>query len=485
LVKRAYAEAITPLSYRLETSGRAPYGEYKGREVEFMTDVLGWTPWGKEDSPTGGDGQREWIRALLDDHFLAVAGCNGSGKSTLAAALALMFVETRAFSKVITMAPKWEQVTKLIWAKLRAMHAESKQPLHGSPLTYQWELEPEWGARGFSTDSEIRAQGIHTHTTMDGEEGDLLAIFDEASGIAPFAFNAMRGWLTKGNCYILLIGNTNEPQGPFYEAFEPDSVYKTFKCSAFDCPDWIVSPEWIEMMKQECDGEDDPQWQIRVLAEFPSSGGTRQLFPRSILRGALEGTPAMHSDLHVGVDVARHGHDKNVVTLTQGDVVKRVESWSTPDLMETAKNLIMLLTEWGIEKHQAKNVHIDLGMGAGVIDRLAEAGWGVDSVGFGSKPRGEHKRVCGRMKFRNRKAELHWAARRMLQTHQALIPEEFTMTWRQLQWLEYDFTAGTDLLQVEPKNTLAKRGITESPDFADSWILTFSRTRSGGGVFWV
>ena len=62
----------------------------------------------------------------------------------------------------------------------------------------------------------------------------------------------------------------------------------------------------------------------------------------------------------------------------------------------------------------------------------------------------------------------------------ASIPREFAKTWQQLQWIEYDYREGTDRVYILPKKDLP-----ESPDFADSWVLSLSRAMSGSSVLFL
>jgi hypothetical protein len=62
------------------------------------------------------------------------------------------------------------------------------------------------------------------------------------------------------------------------------------------------------------------------------------------------------------------------------------------------------------------NVHVEVtGLGAGVVDRLRQLNVEVDPVDPGGAPQGEWTHVVGRnIKFQNRRSELYWAARRLL-----------------------------------------------------------------------
>lgn len=489
MIANCWSEARRNLS--IATQGRGPevpFPDYREDPNGFLRDIIGFKPWTADDARatgrSGKTGQDEWNDALVRDRRVAIVAANGTGKTHDAAGLALWFMLTRRNAQVITVAPKWDQVVNLLWGKLRTMFFESRTKLPGEPMKSQWELAPSWIARGFSTDEETRAQGIHTHTSLDGEEGDLLVIVDEAAGVAEYIYNALRGWSTRGNVYILLIGNANVAEGSFYRACSSPS-WTTFQVSAFDCPAWLITDEWIESMRED-PGEGTPQWQIRVEGQFSEKGGEYQFFPAWLLRQCDERAPiATDDEKHIGVDLADTGGDRCVATLTTGGIVQAVEAWNTDELMDSVANITALAESWGVTRDQAHRIHIDKGgLGAGVCSRLRQIGWPIDPVDYGAAPRGEWASVIGDAKFRNRKAELHWAARQLMVQGKLWVPPKFAVTRRQLGWLRWRFVEGSETLQVEPKKDLAKRGIQGSPDYADSFLLSLSRKRAAGKLAW-
>lgn len=463
-----------------------------------MRDVIGWEPWSAADSPTGAAGQREVIEALDETRSVVWLTGNGSGKTTACAALVCYFMSTRPCI-VLTCAPTWKQVSKQVWPKVRSFHAQSTKPMPGKPDTFKWDLGPEWWAHGFSTDNEANFMGFHAATDKMGEAQDLFVIVDEAGGMQEYAYNAIRGFSTKGNVYVMYAGNGNCSDGTFRQILEADdpAPFARFLLSAYDCPNGengtptLIDPQWIKDRERELANGliTQDQFDIRVGGKLRASGSSLQLITHQMLNDAAECKPGENDEKHIGVDVSRHGHDLNVVTLTEGGIVKAVESWeerSDQMLVAVAKKVMMLAESWGVPRNLAHRIHIDIGMGAGVADRMREAAWIVDLVDFGSKAVGDWGGVVGRsQKFRNRKTELFWVGRVLLQRRLQCIPRKFRETWRQLQWMDYDFEERSDVLYVLPKKTLRKQrpeeDIKVSPDFADSWILSLSRATSGHG----
>lgn len=431
-----------------------------------MREVRGFSPWSK---------QADMARALVDDRRVLAYTCNGAGKSTLLAELVLWFMSTRYNARVIMTAGVGAQV-QMLWRKIRGAHSTSRKPLPGEPLAQSWSISPEWFCVGTSAEYEETMQGYHSWTDSPdepqrpGDPGGLLAVMDEASGIQPFAFNAMRGYMTTQNTYWIVMGNPNAAGTPFHEA-STKGDWTRFQVSAFDVPENILSRDWIAQ-QQAFFGEDSPQYQVRVLGQFPDAGGDFQLVPLWMLEASADSYPE-EGGLHLGLDVARGGSDLNVAVVTSGNRVVACKSWHESDLMRTVRNVEELAAQYNVP---GDHLHIDVtGIGAGVVDRLREKGFGVDAVDFGGKPLDDYQWLLG-SDFRavNRKAELHWAGRNLLQKQLASIPEEYQSTiWKQLQWPSYSINE-RGAVAIEAKERLRTR-YGESPDFADAWIISLSR----------
>ena len=228
-------------------------------------------------------------------------------------------------------------------------------------------------------------------------------------------------------------------------------------------------------------GEDSPQYFVRVLGKFPPRGGDYQLVPEWLLEETADTQPEIERGRHLGLDVARSGSDYTVSCITVDGRVESLRSWQSDDLMYTAKRAIQLAREWNVD---AKNVHVDLdGLGAGVVDRMREDGWGVDAVDFGGGPRNDWNWLIGNdMKILNRRAELHWVGRMALMNGHLAVPREWRSTlWRQLGWTNYEYNE-KGYLKMESKDKVrARHG--NSPDHADAFLISLSRANSGPKIF--
>ena len=436
-----------------------------------MREVRGFEPWEK---------QRQMADALVDSRRVLAYTCNGAGKTTFMAEVVVWFMATRKNARVITTAGVGAQVRHL-WRKIRGAHEASKRDLPGEPGVLQWEMGAEWFAIGVATDTEETMQGYHSWTSspdrpqMPGDDGGLLACIDEASGVKPFVFNAMRGYMTTENTYWLVAGNPNKPGTEFHEASLRGN-WTRFQISAFDVPPHIVSRDWIEDQRAYW-GEDSPQWQVRVLGQFPAEGGDFLVFPISYFEAVEDVNPQSEDGKHMGVDVARGNGDRNTIVIADDCKVVHAEGFHTKDLMLVVSKVEALAKRFSVP---AESIHVDvIGLGAGVVDRLRQKGKYVDGVDFGSQPLGDWPTLVGRQaKMLNRRAELYWVARMALNEEMASVPVDFRRTiWQECNLIQFQ-VLDNGKIKIEPKDKIRSRYEGQSPDFADAWVLGFSRARN-------
>lgn len=471
MIRKSWEEAKSRRSTSLLGPSAAPFSEYRFDPVGFFEDVLAVDPWEK---------QRLMARAAVERQRVLAYTCNGAGKSTWLSWMVLWFMSTRRDARVITTAGVGAQV-RALWRKIRGYHTASRRPLPGTPMTTQWELAPEWFALGFSTDAEESMQGYHSVGTdhEPGSDGGLLAVIDEASGVEPWVFNAMRGYMTTENCYWLVMGNPNKAGTEFHNA-SLRGDWERFQISAFDVPEHIISRSWIEEQRTYW-GEDSPQWTVRILGQFPDVGGDFLVFPLSYFDAVAELAPSNEDGMHLGVDVARGNADRCTFVVTSDCKVIHAEAFHTRDTMRVVKHVEVLCSKFGVP-HQ--NVHIDvIGIGSGVVDRLREKGKMVDAVDFGAKPLIDWPDLVGRdVKVLNRRAELYWIARQALNEERASVPEDYRDTiWKESNLIQYEVT-DSGKVKIEPKDRIRARYDGNSPDYADAWVMTFSRARNRARV---
>jgi hypothetical protein len=475
LISSSWAKARKSVTSRLETNRPAPFERYRHDPEGFADNVLGGLSWWEK--------QREIARDLVEHQRVLAHTCNNAGKSTFASDLIVWFMMTRRNARVITTAGHGAQV-KNLWRKVRHAYQGSRKSLpEPAPNSSEWNIEPEWFAIGRTSDEEATLQGYHSMNCHPdgreegpGDDGGLLAVIDEASGCRPYVFNAMRGYMTSNNCYWLILGNPNDPEGEFAEMARRPGRFKVHSIDAHDVP--FIPQEWIDDQIAYF-GPDSPQVQIRVHGQFPKTGGDYAVFPTSFFEAAADLHPRPHDEAggkHIGADIARGQNDRNCFCLVdEGRVVDIVNfhEHGKGAIMRIAERLADFAVEHGVPWG---NVHVDvIGLGAGVVDALCNADMMVDGVDFGANPFGDWDWLIGsNIKPLNRRAELYWAARMALQEGHASVGEEFRqLLWHEANKIQY-------AIRPDGKTKIeAKEGIKlrtgRSPDITDAWVLSHSR----------
>lgn len=483
-VKESLRQVLSQKAGKLGLTSRAPYAQYQGRPVDFIREVLGQEPWEK---------QQTIAKDLDEKHFVTVASCNGAGKTIIAAWMALYFMNCFQNCTCVLMAPGHIQVKKF-WRNMREAFWTSRLPLGGEMQTEKYEFDSMWYTYGIASDKEERYQGDHAPPG-----GILVVIMDEASGVKPFVFNAVQGYLTSKNSYVFLIGNPNNSEGGFYDSFnKTGDKWVKHTITAFEVPEEIngnpvMDKSWIEECRRIW-GEDSPQWEVRVLGRFPKTGGDYQLIPRWVLEYAKDAVPDTHHfnviGKHVGVDLSRGANDNNVMCLTDNGILAGTHTWTSRDAMQTAERIVTLAKDWGVPDG---NLHMEAdGVGGPIIDRVRQLGMTVDEVRSAGPAMYDWRDITGNTTFSSRKAELAFVGSLALKHDPPLqsIPElpEYAQYWKELQRINYDDGMDKEKthgkVKMEDKRKLVQRtGV--SPDHADAWFLSLSRMGSGTRVWFI
>lgn len=435
--------------------------------------------------------QAEILKSVRDNMRTAVRSCHGIGKTFTAAMCILWFLYTHPKAIVLSTAPTWRQVEKLIWKEIRSAYRESVIPLGGNLLPKTPELHlihDEWYAAGLSTNEPDRFQGFH--------EEHILVIVDEAAGVNLEIYEAIEGILTSSGARLLLIGNPTAIGTPFYDAFTKPIGYKTFHVSAFDTPNFtafglkpediangtweekvkeipyprLITPQWVSD-RFKAWGENSAPYQVRVMGNFPQQGEDT-LIPLLWIELAMERweeTPE-GKPIQLGVDVAAYGSDKTVIAVRKGKKLSDLNVYSQKNTRETTGLVLQHARDNGTRK-----IAVDeIGIGRGVVDSLEEEGYYGVGVNVAERSRDPER-------YHNLRAELWYSFREMLDPDKepiALPPDDELLS--ELASVKYKVDA-RGAIQIESKDDMKKR-LGHSPDRADSAVLAFSNTQREGFV---
>lgn len=219
-------------------------------------------------------------------------------------------------------------------------------------------------------------------------------------------------------------------------------------------------PEWYAKQKNDLDPVVLAQ---EVDRDYSASVANSYIAGRLVTAASMRGPADVvaYGPLMIGVDVARFGNDKSVITLRKGRVCLRQTGFGKVDTVDCAGRVLDICR--ALQEMPGQIAVDTCGLGAGVADMLRrdpKFGHLVVDVNSGIQlDDGQNYNLRARM-WRDM---LEW-----IKT--ASIPNEQDLT-TDLSALQYYYKGG--LLLIESKDDAKKRGI-KSPDWADSLALTFA-----------
>ncbi len=425
--------------------------------LEFARDVLQVTLWSR---------QQEVLASLPDHRRVAVKSGNGLGKGFSAAVAVLWFLHCHDPAVVLSTAPTFRQVRHILWRQVRRLYRPARELLGGKMLDTRWELAEDRYAMGLSAESADEFQGFHSP--------NVFIVVDEAEGVSDEIFEAIEAIMTAAEPRLLLIGNPTTVAGAFHRAFHQERrLYHTITISALDSPNvqagqivvpGLTSDQWVKE-RTETWGEENPIYRARVLGEFPDQAEDTLIRLSDIEAAAMPGTEAETQpdtacpDVVLAVDVARFGSDRSVILRRRENRVEEIRVLRGLDTMQ--------LTGWvvrAINDFQPARICVDeIGVGAGVVDRLKEQGYPVRGINVSTRARQESV-------FANLRAEGYWLLRDLFSSYRIKIPADGQLMG-ELAALRYSYDSHGRIL-IESKESMRRRGLP-SPDKADALMLAF------------
>ena len=445
------------------------------------------------------DGDVMCIQVFAEDHlYLCTEEGIPTHNSMIASVLACWWVNTRPPGEaiVVSTAPTYAQVNKILWEEIRKHHATAQQ--RGFPMIGRVTQGDEWKSDtgqvlGFgrkpATGDRHAFHGIHRRY--------VLVVLDEACGVPEEIWTGVEAITTTEGCRILAIGNPDDRNTEFGKVYlkpEMADMWNRVSVPAHTTPnftgepvpellkDVLVSKLWCEQ-RLKAWGKDDPRYMSKVDAKFPEVSKS-SLFPPDVISSAFDDVPlpGPHGTLRLGVDVARFGADQNVVVSYMGKTAKVEATWSGTDTTSSAHQVIRLAEELKVKfKASWVEIRVDaVGLGSGVVDtlnaRLAllpEAWYSVYEMhGSASAPTDVGGSVHG---YGNARAYWFDQLRQNMRNGSVKIMEHEQLQ-EDLAIIFYLFKNGK--LYIVPKEEMrTKHG--RSPDFADALAYATAPVASG------
>lgn len=421
----------------------------------------------------------------------------GVGKSALyEGLLPIWFLSVVVGGTIITTANNETQLNTRTWAELGIWHnlainshwfslsTEKMQPSDWFSTAIRQQLRRDTRyyynvAQLWQKDNPSSFAGIHS------QQG-LMVVFAEATGIPDPIWTVARGFFTEPTLYRFFFASSNprKATGAFYETHHKERKLWYRRIIDSRTVPGLDRAELDAIVEKH--GEHSPEACAEVTGQFPDASD-KQFIARSLVDGASaralfvdkaenDGAPII-----IGADVARHGDDQSVAQPRVGRDARTIPALVFEGinnvqfagrLLELADRLSTAHFHPNVPVHAQRRrkvtVNIDLGGGAGVIDilkdRAGHLAWIViNEIDFGSKADEPDR-------WANKRTEMYAHCRSWLPGGCIANDQELK---DDLTGPEYYFRSDSSVVQLEPKESMKKRGLS-SPDRGDALVLTFA-----------
>ena len=351
-------------------------------------------------------------------------------------------------------APFLKQAKTIAWARLKQI----VEPLRAAALASINESEltvtlPFNGAviRVFGADNPDAMRGVR----LDG------VVLDEVAQIKPEVWDEiLQPTLSDRMGWALFIGT---PKGVnlfsqlFYKALSGSPGWTAAKYTVYDTQ--AIAEEEVERLRADMT---EQAFAREYLCDFTAAGDDQVLSlleAEDAARRHYREEDYSYAPRILGCDPARFGGDRSVITRRQGLVVLKMTAHRGLNNMQLADKLAHEIDLW-----EADATFVDVGGGAGVIDRLIQLGHTVHEVNFGAG--------AADPRFLNKRSEVWWGMADWIRAGGA-IPDDMELK-QELATPTYSYTV-SNKIQIESKDDIKKRlQGGASPDKADSLATTFA-----------
>lgn len=234
--------------------------------------------------------QIEFMRACQEPGArVAVASGHGTGKSFLLAWLLDWNLRVFPYSNAVLTATNIEQARSVVWKYLdgvianmerlypwtRGFFVKETRRYFALPFKDSWYVLPKTASKS----APENLAGQHNN--------NLLIVVDEASGVDDAIHGVLRGALTHRRNRYVMTSQPTRSAGHFSDAMRKlvkganeDGIYSAITMNSEDSP--LVSREFILEKLREYGGHNSPEYQIKVLGNFPDNMAG-YLIPRSLV----------------------------------------------------------------------------------------------------------------------------------------------------------------------------------------------------------
>ena len=327
------------------------------------------------------------------------------------------------------------------------------------------------------------SRGVGRSDTIQLFHGSEVALWENASEHAAGIMQA----IPYGNDTEVILESTAKGMGNFYheqwqlaEKDESDFIpifvpwfWQTEYAISLDGKFIITSEEqelrnfyglsneqlnWRRIKIREL-GEDlfHQEYPCCAVEAFQRTSSKSFIFPELVMAARKTDKCEAYGALIIGVDPAREGEDRTSIIKRRGRVAYDLNSYKKLDNMSVVGLILKIIKEDKPDK-----IFIDIGGGAGIVDRLRELGYGplIRPINFGSK-------ALGFNIYANKRAEMWGEMKKWLEDGPVKIPDSDS--------LHADLCAPSVTYDSNSRLLLEKKELLKrSPDEGDALALTFA-----------
>ena len=436
-------------------------------------------------------GEGDYYGFVLDGDSTFLTSDNmvhhNTGKTASAGIVALWHLLFFEESLMMFTAPQIGQLKKQVWKEISINLSRLKSgPLAwlADYVGYQSELVY---IKGYKEKWYVFAKTAAKHqpTTIAGNHGDNYAVWvDEASGVDDAILDVAFGALTHEDNRAIMTSQPTRNAGMFYETHHKLShraggVWIALTFNGEESP--LVSKQSLEEQRQKYGSRDDPQYQIRVLGQFPDRADEFLITKRQA------------DDMYVGASIFEDhvfgyvitvdvgggvGRDDSVIAVSKvwgeaqwGDRARRVEVVDIP-LCKNKDDVVELLAkinECILKYPNATLVVDDNGAGKGLGQLLKKHGIWYMPVYWG----GACFNNDNRKEYVNKRALAYVCLKRAIESGRFKVKTRKYKVKIQDQIIKIPYTFDEhSRYKILSKDEMKRQGI-KSPDLGDVFAFIF------------
>ena len=413
--------------------------------------------------------------AKYDVRRLIAKSGQGLGKTALLTIVGLWRHLRSPGTLTLVIAPTERQAKTVFFAEMRRTLDRGpefiRDILELTATTLTVKGNPTWKMMGVCASSPETAAGFH--------HGTMTILIEEISGIEDIILDAFFGTASQDENLIVGIGNPTQTEGYLYTAFmmpkyKADVIWPfRFTLSklvlAKERPE-LAAPGPIEAARAE-HGEDSNFWRVRILGEFPNTGGEAIIGRKWLEDAAL--VPAWMAIQEapdptirtIGVDFSGAGPhgDENAAYFRAGNAIVHKHT-SNCEPYEMIEYIFAKQKELDWSDDATMYVPDAVGVGQGMLHFF-------DKAKKMYLPYGSHY-VSSDPEYANLETKAWFRAKEVLTKQVPSVPYDEDL-FDQLTARHSMFDTKNRTL-VEPKKAYMKRTKRPSPNNADAFVQCFA-----------